>query len=251
MNTKAHFESTLEKIISEHLADNGWILGDKNNYDRAVGVDRFELFSFLEETQSSSLVKLCQLHGDEEKAKQKLVERLNKEIENNGIIHVLRKGITDLGVKIHLAYFKPENFLSVEGIREYDANRVTVTRQIKMSETNVNDSIDLTFLLNGLPIATAELKAQTAGQNVKDAMKQYRFDRKPNDLIFAKRSLVNFAVDENDVFMTTKLQGASTVFLPFNQGTAGGGNAGGKGNPLNPNGEKTSYFWRNVLHFFA
>jgi type I restriction enzyme R subunit len=98
-----------------------------------------------------------------------------------------------------------------------------------------------------LPVATAELKAQTAGQNVKDAMKQYRFDRKPNDLIFAKRSLVNFAIDENDVFMTTKLKGASTIFLPFNQGSFGGGNAGGKGNPLNPKGEKTRYFWHEVL----
>ena len=243
----AHYESTLEKLITEHLTDNGWLLGDKNNYDRGVGIDRTELFSFLVATQNTSLLKLYQLHGSEEKAKQKFIERLVKEIDNNGIIHVLRKGVTDLGVKIHLAYFRPENFLSQEGTKDYEANRVTVTRQVKMSETNINDSIDLTFLLNGLPIATAELKAQTAGQNVKDAMKQYRFDRKPNDLIFSKRSLVNFAIDENDVFMTTKLQGASTVFLPFNQGTAGGGNAGGKGNPLDPSGEKTRYFWHEVL----
>jgi type I restriction enzyme R subunit len=243
----AHYESTLEKLITEHLTDNGWLLGDKGNYDRGVGLDRVELFYFLESTQTISLNKLIQLHGNEEKAKQKLVERILKEIENNGIIHVLRKGVTDLGVKINLAYFIPENRISNEGVKEYDSNRVTVTRQIKMSETNLNDSIDLTFFLNGLPIATAELKAQTAGQNVKDAMKQYRFDRKPNDLIFSKRSLVNFAIDENDVFMTTKLQGASTVFLPFNQGTAGGGNAGGKGNPLDPNGEKTRYFWHEVL----
>jgi type I restriction enzyme R subunit len=241
MSDLAHYESTLEKIITEHLTDNGWLLGDKTNYDRGVGLDRVELFKFLKASQNNSLQKLFQLHGNEEKAKQKLVERLIKEIESNGIIHVLRKGITDLGVKVYLAYFIPENFLSDEGIKEYEANRVTVTRQIKMSETNVNDSIDLTFLLNGLPVATAELKAQTAGQNVKDAMKQFRFDRKPNDLIFSKRSLVNFAIDENDVFMTTKLQGASTVFLPFNQGTAGGGSAGGKGNPLDPNGEKTGF----------
>jgi type I restriction enzyme R subunit len=247
MSDKAHLEATLESLISDQLVNNGWILGSKDNYDRGVGIDRHELFAFLEATQDIALQKLFQLHGNEDKAKQKFIDRLVREIENNGIIHVLRKGITDLGVKINLAYFKPENFLSQEGIEEYEANRVTITRQIKMSETNVNDSIDLTFLLNGLPIATAELKAQTAGQNVKDAMKQYRFDRKPNDLIFSKRSLVNFAIDENDVFMTTKLQGASTVFLPFNQGTAGGGNAGGKGNPLDPNGEKTRYFWHEVL----
>ena len=103
----AHYESTLEKIITEHLTDNGWLLGDKRNYDRGVGLDRDELFKFLEKTQTNSLQKLFQLHGNEEKAKQKFIERLVKEIENNGIIHVLRKGVTDLGVKISLAYFKP------------------------------------------------------------------------------------------------------------------------------------------------
>ena len=149
----AHYESTLEKIITEHLTDNGWLLGDKGNFDRGAGMDRVEFFNFLEATQINSLQRLIQLHGNEEKAKQKLVERLVKEIESNGIIHVLRKGITDLGVKVNLAYFIPENLLSQEGVKEYKSNRVTVTRQIKMSETNVNDSIDLTFLLNGLPVA--------------------------------------------------------------------------------------------------
>jgi hypothetical protein len=96
MKDLAHFESTLEKIITEHLVDNGWLLGDKNNYDRGVGVDRTELFNFLETTQNTSLQKLFQLHGNEDKAKQKFIERLVREIENNGIIHVLRKGITDL-----------------------------------------------------------------------------------------------------------------------------------------------------------
>ena len=103
----AHYESTLEKLITEHLTENGWILGDKSHYDRGIGVDRVELFNFLNETQLTSLHKLFQLYGTEQKAKQKLVERIVKEIENNGIIHVLRKGVTDLGVKIYLAYFKP------------------------------------------------------------------------------------------------------------------------------------------------
>ena len=119
MSDLAHYESTLETLITEHLTDNGWLLGDKNNYDRGIGIDRVELFNFLEATQANSLQKLFQLQGSEEKAKQKFVERLVKEIENNGIIHVLRKGVTDLGVKIYLAYFRPENFLSQEGVKEY------------------------------------------------------------------------------------------------------------------------------------
>ena len=109
MSDFAHYESTFEKLITEHLTDNGWLLGDKNNYDRGAGIDREELFAFLSLTQEESLQKLSQLHGTEDKAKQKLVERLIKEIEGNGIIHVLRKGITDLGVKIYLAYFIPES----------------------------------------------------------------------------------------------------------------------------------------------
>jgi phage pi2 protein 07 len=93
MTDLAHYESTLEKIITEHLTDTGWLLGDKNNYDRGVGLDRVELFKFLEATQINSLQKLFQLHGNEEKAKQKFIERLVKEIENNGVNHYCDKSI--------------------------------------------------------------------------------------------------------------------------------------------------------------
>lgn len=247
MADNAHFESTLEKLITEHLADHGWHLGNKASFDRGLGLDSSELFSFLIATQKSEYERLIKLHGSEEKAKLKFVERLSNEIDKRGTIDVLRKGITDLGVKLSLAYFIPELELDTTNRVLYDANRLTVTRQIKMSETDENDSVDLVFFLNGIVVATAELKAQSAGQNVKDAIKQYRFDRKPHDLIFAKRSVVNFAVDENDVFMTTQLKGASTVFMPFNQGSAGAGKSGGKGNPLDPKGEKTRYFWHKVL----
>ena len=102
MTNLAHYESTLEKIITDHLTDNGWLLGDKNNFDRGIGLDQFELFSFLEVTQPNSLQKLYHLHGNEVKAKQKFVERVVKEIDNYGIIHVLRKGVNDLGVNFHI-----------------------------------------------------------------------------------------------------------------------------------------------------
>jgi type I restriction enzyme R subunit len=247
MASVAHFESTLEKLIIEHLIDHQWNQGDKSNYTRELGLDVEELKVFVLSTQNNEWARLTSLHGGADAAWKKFSERLGKEIDSRGTIDVLRKGIVDLGVKFQLAYFVPAHDITPENREKYNANRVTVTRQIKISETNVNDSIDLVFFLNGIPVATAELKAQTAGQNVKHAIKQYRTDRKPSDLIFRSRSLVNFALDENDVFMTTQLKGVSTTFLPFNQGAAGAGKAGGLGNPLDPLGEKTRYFWHDVL----
>lgn len=243
----AHYESTLEKLITEHLTEHGWHEGNKLNYRREIGLDIEELKMFLSATQVRAWEKLVSLHGSDDAAWMKFSDRLSKEIDTRGTIDVLRKGVVDLGVKFQLAYFVPAHDLTPENRAKFNANRVTVTRQIKMSETNVDDSIDLVFFLNGIPVATAELKAQTAGQNVTHAIRQYRTDRKPNDLIFRNRSLVNFALDENDVFMTTQLKGVSTTFLPFNQGAAGAGKAGGLGNPINPAGEKTRYFWHEVL----
>jgi len=243
----AHFESTLEEIITDHLTNNGWNLGSKENYDRVLGFDIIELLLFLKATQADSWARLNLIHGTEDYSVKKFVERLGSEIEARGIVDVLRKGIVDHGVKFQLAFFAPAHDLNPENREKYNKNRATVTRQIKMSETNTEDSIDLVFFLNGLPVATAELKAQSAGQNVRDAIKQYRFDRKPSDLIFRSRAVVNFALDENDVFMSTRLRGASTTFLPFNKGSNGAGSAGGKGNPLDPQGERTRYFWHQVL----
>jgi len=247
MKDFAHYESTLEKLITEHLVDHDWHQGSQSNYRRDLGLDITELQIFITSTQQQAWERLTSLHSGEEVAWNKFCERLCKEIDSRGTIEVLRKGIVDLGVKFQLAYFVPAHDLTTENREKYNANRVTVARQIKMSETNVEDSNDLVFFLNGIPVATAELKAQTAGQNVKHAIKQYRYDRKPNDLIFRNRSLVNFALDENDVFMTTQLKGVSTTFLPFNQGAAGAGKAGGMGNPLDRSGEKTRYFWHEVL----
>lgn len=214
----AHLEFAFESRICESLIDDSWHLGDKKNYNRELGLDCSELFEFIQKTQIQNWERLIVLHGDAEKASLKFSTRLGSELDQRGTIDVLRKGIVDLGVKFQLAYFVPAHDLTPENRERYNANRVTVTRQIKMSETNIDDSIDLVFFLNGIPVSTAELKSQTAGQNVKHAIRQYRYDRKPNDLIFRSRSLVNFAFDENDVFMTTNLKGVSTTFLPFNKG---------------------------------
>ena len=243
----AHYESTLEQLISDHLEANGWFAGTATNYSRDLGLDTKELLAFIQATQPDAWKRLVTMHGTEAAAVTKFSKRLASEITEHGAIYVLRKGVKDLGVKIELAYFAPAHELTeLLGVL-YAANRLTITRQVKMSETSLDDSIDLVFFVNGIPVATAELKSQTAGQNVKDAIRQYRYDRKPSDLIFRYRSLINFAVDEDDVFMTTKLQGANTIFQPFNQGSAGPGKDGGKGNPLNPEGERTSYLWEQIL----
>ena len=247
MASESHLERTFEELIEKHLLARGWHAGNPVNYSRSHGLDLDELKLFITSSQSKSWMKLQQLHGDESKAWGKFADRLAREIDSRGTVDVLRKGVTDLGVKFYLAYFTPAHTLTPENQFRYSQNRTTVTRQVRVSESNERDSIDLLFQLNGIPVATAELKAQTAGQNVKDAVRQYRFDRKPNDLIFKNRVLVNFAVDESDVFMTTQLRGASTIFQPFNQGSSGPGKSGGKGNPINPSGEKTSYFWEVVL----
>ncbi len=247
MSDFSHYESTLEKLITQHLVNNDWHEGNKSNYVLENGLDLEELRLFISSTQLEAWERLAVLHGGDTNSWKNFFERLTKELDSRGTIDVLRKGVVDLGVKFQLAYFVPAHDLTPENHEKYNANRVTVTRQLKMSETNINDSIDLVFFLNGIPVATAELKAQTAGQNVKHAIKQFRYDRKPSDLIFRSRSLVNFALDENDVFMTTQLKGVSTTFLPFNKGNAGAGKAGGMGNPLDTAGEKTRYFWHEVL----
>lgn len=243
----AHYEKTLETLICGHLGNNGWFVGSATNYSRDLGLDTVELHAFIQATQPDAWKRLISMHGSENAATTKFAKRLASEITEHGAIYVLRKGVKDLGVKIELAYFAPAHELTESLGTLYAANRLTVTRQVKMSESALDDSIDLVFFANGIPVATAELKSQTAGQNVKDAIKQYRYDRKPSDLIFRYRSLINFAVDEDDVFMTTKLQGVNTIFQPFNQGSNGPGKDGGKGNPLNPNGERTSYLWEQIL----
>jgi type I restriction enzyme R subunit len=243
----SHYESTLEKVFRDSLVLGDWIKGDKSNYSRLLGLDVEELQLFIRATQPDAWKKLISYHGDETQAWSKFTKRLSSELNERGVVDVLRKGVKDTGVKIELAYFAPAHELTPEMRRLYDCNRLCVTRQVRMSESATEDSIDLVFFVNGIPVATAELKAQTAGQNVEDAIKQYRFDRNPSDLIFRHRSLVNFAVDENNVFMTTQLKGANTVFQPFNQGSAGPGKDGGRGNPLNPQGERTAYLWTEIM----
>lgn len=165
-----------------------------------------------------------------------------------GLLKVLRQGFTDHGIKFRAVFWKPETSMNEVSQAQYAANILHCTRQLHYSLSN-NNSIDIVLFLNGIPVVSMELKCQFTGQDTINAIQQYKFDRAGKDAIFEfkNRVLVHFAVDLTNVYMTTKLEGAKTYFLPFNQGSNGAGNVGGKGNPVNPDGYDTAYLWENVL----
>jgi type I restriction enzyme R subunit len=191
---------------------------------------------FIRATQPKEYDKLQRQYGAD--TPNKLCFRLSKEIRNKGTLHVLRKGVKDRGAMFKLAYYKPASGMNPEHRILYKKNRFSVVRQLRYSKKTEN-SLDLAIFLNGIPIITAELKNSLTGQIVDDAIKQYQTDRDPREPLFMfKRCLVHFAVGNEKVFMTTKLQGESTRFLPFNKDTE---------NPVNPNGHKTAYLWEDIL----
>ncbi len=165
-----------------------------------------------------------------------------------GLLKVLRQGFTDRGIKFRAVFWKPETSINETSQAQYAANILHCTRQLHYSLSNEN-SIDIVLFLNGIPVVSMELKCQFTGQDTANAIQQYKFDRAGKDAIFEfkNRVLVHFAVDLTNVYMTTRLEGAKTYFLPFNQGSNGAGNVGGKGNPINPDGYDTAYLWENVL----
>jgi len=254
--SEKNFESSIEQsllgikapqkdIVSEPLATYGapkgfYIKRQPEDYDRTICLDTETLLDFIYATQPKTWDKLKQQHG-EPLVKERFLKRLIKEIENRGTLDVLRKGVIDLGCKFDLAYFKPESKLNEEHLRLYNANILSVIRQLKYSLKNEN-SLDLVISLNGLPIITAGLKNPLKGQDVQNAIRQYKFDRDPKEPLFAfGRCFAHFAVDTDMVFMTTHLRGGKTQLLPFNKG-----NNKGAGNPENPEGFKTSYLWEEV-----
>ena len=243
---KAHLEIAFEEFIEQHLLGHGWVQGSPHDYDRALGVDTGQLFTFVGATQAEKWDTYVAYKGSSDKAQQDFARRLSSELDARGTIDVLRRGVKDTGVTFEVAYFAPAHELTPDLRDLYDDNRLTVTRQAAVSESHPLDTVDLLLSVNGLPIATAELKRQSAGQHIGHAMTQYRTDRNAKDLIFRARSVVHFAVDDDSVYMTTRLAGDETEFLPFNQGSGGPGYDGGKGNPVNPAGYRTSYLWEQV-----
>ena len=236
-----HTEDTFEAAIEAELLENGgYVKGFSTDFDAQLGIFPKYVIQFLQQSQPKAWEKIANIHKNE--VAEKVIQRLIKTLELQGTLDVVRNGFTDYGVKFKMAYFRPESTLNPEAEVLYAANHLSVTRQLYY-ERNGNNSLDLVLALNGLPIATVELKNQFSGQNVANAKKQYVFDREPSEPIFQfkKRSLVHFAVDTDECFMTTKLAGKSTRYLPFNQGFENGA-----GNKPNEHGYRTDYLWKYV-----
>lgn len=241
-----HTEKGFEENIESCLLDSGYIKGNPKDFDKVYALNPKELFLFLEATQEKDMNKLRDIYKDQTEVN--IIKRLNREIEQQGILHVLKHGIKDRGVYLKLAYPKPVNDLNYTTLEKYSKNRFTMTRQVHYSTKNPKDSLDMVISLNGLPIAILELKNQFTDQTVIDAMEQFREDRDPNELLFRfnkksgnQRAIVYFAVDTDETYMTTRLNGAKTFFLPFNKGFEGG-----KGNPPGKS-YRTEYLWESTL----
>ncbi|SHF71737.1 type I restriction enzyme, R subunit [Kaistia soli DSM 19436] len=244
-----HKEISFEDEICSYLADRGWLHtpGDAVLYHRAHALFPPDLKAWIEATQPKAWETLTKNHGAAAEAV--LLDRIRKQLDDRGTLDVLRHGVEMIGLRhpLALAQFKPAMAMNPEIVARYQANRLRIIRQIRYSGANEN-CIDLVLFLNGLPVATAELKTDFT-QSVTDAIDQYRFDRHPKPkgqapeplLSFPSGALVHFAVSNTEVNMATELLGPATRFLPFNKG-----DDGGRGNPLNPDGHRTAYLWEEV-----
>jgi type I restriction enzyme R subunit len=243
-------EISFETEICEHLAAQGWLYvgGDATGYDRARAIFPADVLAWVQATQPNAWEVLAKNHGSQ--AGDVLLARLRDQLDQRGTLDVLRHGIELLGLKqpLLMAQFKPALAINADILARYAANRLRVVRQVHYSQHNEN-SLDLVLFLNGLPVATAELKTDFT-QSIGDAIDQYRFDRHPRPkgqapeplLGFPHGALVHFAVSNTEVHMVTRLAGPATVFLPFNQG-----DHGAAGNPVNPQGgHRTAYLWEQV-----
>ena len=235
-------ERAFEESIEGWLLDGGgYEKGDPGAFDAGLGLDPAGLLGFLDATQGEDVAQLVVRYGGVRvSAEEELLKRLAAEIDDRGTLDVLRHGVTDLGVSLRLAFFRPAHGLTSELLARYDANRLSVVRQLPY-EAGEHKTLDLCLFVNGVPVATAELKNPLMGQDVGHAKGQYRSDRDPRNVLLGRRALVHFAVDPGEVAMATKLEGRRTRFLPFNLGY--GGSAG---NPPNPNGHRTAYLWERV-----
>lgn len=241
--TEKQFETDIEYSL---LTYGGYAKGNPKAFDRIVALDVATLISFVKATQPKSWEKYETIYGTS--CEKSFVERFCKEVRSLGLLSVLRHGFKDRGITFRVVYWKPETSINQTAQAQYERNVLHCTRQLHYSVSNEN-SIDIVLFLNGIPVVSMELKNQFTGQDTDNAIRQYKFDRASKDTIFEfkNRVLVHFAVDLYNVFMTTRLQGANTYFLPFNQGSNGSGNVGGKGNPRNPDGYQTAYLWEKVL----
>ncbi|SEB61435.1 type I restriction enzyme, R subunit [Burkholderia sp. WP9] len=245
-----HQEHHFEAEICQHLGANGWLYaeGDAARYDRPNAVYLPDLLAWVEETQPAAWQRLTKTHGPA--VSDRLADRVRKSLNERGTLDVLRRGVEMLGLKepLSLVQFKPSLAINPAILQRYAANRLRVVRQVRHSPNNPLEELDLVLFVNGIPVATVELKSNFT-QSVQDAVDQYRFDRHPHPkagiveplLSFPGGALVHFAVSQSEVMMCTRLAGPSSVFLPFNRG-----NEGAAGNAPNPGGFATAYLWEDI-----
>lgn len=225
--TSLHKEIAFENDICAHLSAHGWLYaeGDAAHYDRARALFPSDVVAWVQATQPKAWETLTKNHGAT--AETVLLDRIRKHLDDRGTLEVLRRGVELIGLRqpLQLAQFKPALGMNPELQAKYAANRLRVVRQVRYSVHNEN-TIDLVLFLNGIPVATVELKSDFT-QSVEDAVDQYRFDRQPKPkgqnaaeplLDFPRGALVHFAVSNSEVKMSTRLQGPATTFLPLNHG---------------------------------
>jgi type I restriction enzyme R subunit len=251
-------EYWFEDELATHLQANGWEYSkDDAGYDRELALFPDDVFAWLDATQADALaqkVKASAPPAAQAKSREQVLTVLTQTLgrpfaQGGGTLNVLRHGFKDVATQFDMCQFKPAQNLNTATLERYGKVRLRVMRQVHYSTSN-QKSIDLVFFVNGLPVATMEVKTDFT-QSVQDAIIQYKKNRTSKDLVtkksepllgFGTRALVHFAVSNSEVWMTTRLDGDKTIFLPFNMG-----NDGGKGNPANPNGSPASYLWERVL----
>lgn len=232
-------EAALETHIENALAKDSYLIGYAADFDREFAIDTKRFWDFLEATQADELCKL----KDRPDWQRLVLERLNKKIKRDSVLAVLKRGLDIDDAHLTLLYRLPYNTLNPEVEANYASNQFSVTRQVHFSAADPMKSVDMVLFVNGLAIATLELKNPWTGQNVQHAIKQYRTDRSPQEPLFEfGRCLVHFAVDPDEAYMCAQLAGNDSNFLPFNKG-----NNFGRGNPVNLSGHKTAYLWQEIL----
>ncbi|MGI2902226.1 type I restriction endonuclease subunit R [Tolypothrix sp. VBCCA 56010] len=242
-------EKGLETLIETSLLTSGYIKGESSNYNRTYCIDKTQLLQFLRTTQPTQISKLETNYNT--RFEEKLFQRISDQIKTKGIIEILRNGIKAGEVSLTLYYKQPASQLNPQAIQNYNQNIFSFTRQLHFSNDKKRQSLDIVIFINGLPLITFELKNNLTQQNVQNAMRQYQTDRDPKETLFNfSRCLVHFAVDDELVYMTTELKKEQTIFLPFNKGKKSQDNLlspDSAGNPVNHNGIKTDYLWKEIL----
>ncbi|MBN2825717.1 MAG: type I restriction endonuclease subunit R, partial [Campylobacterales bacterium] len=233
-------EQALESSIEKSLIEQGFFEGFNSDFNKQYAVDEKRFWDFLESSQPKELEKLKR----DANYKLKILQRLDKMIQKYGVLKLLKKGLDVEDAHLRLFYVAPLASSGEEIQKRFASNQFSVTRQVTHSISNPLLEMDMVIFINGLPIITMELKNPWSGQNARfHGIKQYKEDRDPREpLLNFARCIVHFAIDTDEAYMTTKLDGAKTFFLPFNKG-----NNHGAGNPTNPNGHKTAYIWEEIF----